>query len=207
MIASTPSASAFVTATVMPRSLNDPVGFWPSHLRYSSTPGATTAASRSARTSGVFPSFRVTIFSVGPTGSRSRYCSISPPQARATLMGARYYYQRFAGLQHIRGGVTMTPRLSSGSRWAQSIEYAVAQLLEERRQVARVDRVAQVQPRQADMLALVQGAREVVRVDGPLARGVLHDAAREPALVAEADREARGIPHGVGGRREQVQIE
>src|SRR5438874_3311324 len=102
MIAPTSSASAFVTATVMPRSLNDPVGFWPSHLRYSSTPGATTAASPSARTSGVFPSFRVTIFSVGSTGSRSRYCAISPPQARATLMGAGYYYQRFAGLQHIR---------------------------------------------------------------------------------------------------------
>src|SRR5437870_13645841 len=101
MIASTPSASAFVTATVMPRSLNDPVGFWPSHLRCSAVPGATTAARRSARTSGVFPSFRVTIFSVGPTGSRSRYCSISPPQARAILMGARYYYQRFAGLQQI----------------------------------------------------------------------------------------------------------
>ena len=69
MIAPTPSASALVTATVMPRSLNDPVGFCPSHLRYSSTPGATTAASRSARTSGVLPSLRVMIFSFGPTGS------------------------------------------------------------------------------------------------------------------------------------------
>src|SRR5207244_233613 len=46
MTASTPSASALVTATVMPRSLKEPVGFCPSHLRYSSMPGAPTAASR-----------------------------------------------------------------------------------------------------------------------------------------------------------------
>ena len=72
MIASAPSASARVTATVMPRSLNEPVGFCPSHLSQISTPGATTAASRSARTSGVLPSFSVTTRSVGSIGRRSR---------------------------------------------------------------------------------------------------------------------------------------
>ena len=39
MIASAPSASARVTATVMPRSLNEPVGFCPSHLSQISMPG------------------------------------------------------------------------------------------------------------------------------------------------------------------------
>ena len=72
MMASAPSANARVTATVMPRSLNDPVGFWPSHLSQISMPGATTAARRSARTSGVLPSFSVTTRSVGLIGSRSR---------------------------------------------------------------------------------------------------------------------------------------
>src|SRR5216117_2315720 len=85
MIASTPSASALVTATVMPRSLKEPVGFCPSHLRYSSMPGATTAARRSARTRGVFPSFSVTTLSLLRTGRRSRKCSIRPPQTRAAL--------------------------------------------------------------------------------------------------------------------------
>ena len=33
MIARAPSSSAFATATTMPRSLNEPVGFWPSTLR------------------------------------------------------------------------------------------------------------------------------------------------------------------------------
>src|SRR5216684_2139009 len=69
MTASTPSASALVTATVMPRSLNEPVGFWPSHFRYSSMPGATTAARRSARTRGVLPSFSVTTRSAGAAAS------------------------------------------------------------------------------------------------------------------------------------------
>ena len=32
MIARAPSSSAFATATTMPRSLNEPVGFWPSTL-------------------------------------------------------------------------------------------------------------------------------------------------------------------------------
>ena len=53
----------------------------------------------------------------------------------------------------------------------------------------------------AQSLAEVHQAEVVKAALGEMARD------REPALVAEADREARGIPHGVGGRREQVQIE
>ena len=33
-IARAPASAALATATTMPRSLNEPVGFWPSTLRY-----------------------------------------------------------------------------------------------------------------------------------------------------------------------------
>src|SRR3954452_6866698 len=65
--ASAPSPTAADTATVMPRSLNDPVGFAPSTFSHTSDP--TRSDKRGARTSGVSPSSRVTS---GSTGSRSR---------------------------------------------------------------------------------------------------------------------------------------
>src|SRR5436309_42070 len=46
MIASTPSASAFLNATVMPRSLEPPVGFCPSPLRQRIEPAERLAAAR-----------------------------------------------------------------------------------------------------------------------------------------------------------------
>ena len=65
-----PSSSAFDTAIVMPRSLNDPVGFSPSYLRCTSSP--VSADSRGAATSGVSPSPSDTTGVAWLTGSRSR---------------------------------------------------------------------------------------------------------------------------------------
>src|SRR3954454_14313151 len=50
----TPCSSARETASAMPRSLNEPVGFAPSHLSHSSTPNR--SESRGAARSGVLPS-------------------------------------------------------------------------------------------------------------------------------------------------------
>src|SRR5215211_8811547 len=63
----------------MPRSLNDPVGLAPSTFSQTSQP--VRADSTGAGTSGVPPSSRVTTGVLGPTGSRSRYRSMSPGQA------------------------------------------------------------------------------------------------------------------------------
>ena len=65
-----PSSSALETAIVMPRSLNEPVGFSPSYLRYTSRP--VSADSRGAGTSGVEPSPSDTTGVASVTGSRSR---------------------------------------------------------------------------------------------------------------------------------------
>ena len=67
MTASAPSSSAALTATVMPRSLNEPVGLAPSSLSQTSAP--VSSDSRGARISGVSPSPIVTSAS---TGSLSR---------------------------------------------------------------------------------------------------------------------------------------
>ena len=68
--ASAPASTAFETATVMPRSLNDPVGFMPSNLKCSSTPSRSPM--RRERISGVEPSPSVTSGVAAETGSRSR---------------------------------------------------------------------------------------------------------------------------------------
>ncbi len=65
-----PSSSALDTATVMPRSLNDPVGLAPSTLSQTSQP--LRADSTGARSSGVPPSSSVTTGVAGPTGRCSR---------------------------------------------------------------------------------------------------------------------------------------
>jgi hypothetical protein len=67
MTASAPSAIAADTATVIPRSLNEPVGLAPSSFSHTSAP--VSSESRGAWTSGVSPSPIVTSAS---TGSRSR---------------------------------------------------------------------------------------------------------------------------------------
>ena len=65
--ASAPSPIAADTATVMPRSLNEPVGLAPSIFSHTSAP--VRSDRRGAGTSGVSPSSSVTS---GSTGSRSR---------------------------------------------------------------------------------------------------------------------------------------
>src|SRR5579863_1876131 len=78
MTALAPAPAAMLIATVMPRSLNDPVGFPPSTFRYTSHP--VRAESTGAGSSGVPPSRRL-ITGVSPvTGSQLRYSSITPCQ-------------------------------------------------------------------------------------------------------------------------------
>jgi hypothetical protein len=75
-IAFAPSSAAFEIATVIPRSLNDPVGFAPSY--FSHTSHAVSDDRASERTSGVPPSPSETTGVPGDTGRRSRYSSITP---------------------------------------------------------------------------------------------------------------------------------
>src|SRR4051812_22583563 len=62
-----PSSSALATATTIPRSLNDPVGFAPSTFRNSDR-SPSDSPSRRAWTSGVEPSPSDTTGVDGPTG-------------------------------------------------------------------------------------------------------------------------------------------
>ncbi len=64
-----PAPAATLSATVIPRSLNEPVGFAPSTLTQTSQPSRSDRFS--ASTSGVLPSPRVTTGSVSATGSHS----------------------------------------------------------------------------------------------------------------------------------------
>ena len=73
-----PRATASVTAIVMPRSLNEPVGLSPSTLRCTVQP--VYSDNRGADTSGVPPSSRVIAVQSSSTGSRSRYAAIRPGQ-------------------------------------------------------------------------------------------------------------------------------
>src|SRR3972149_3970733 len=77
-----PSSTALLIASVIPRSLNEPVGFAPSYLSHTSHP--VSAESGSERTSGVPPSHNVTTGVASVTGSRSRYSSMTPRQGWAT---------------------------------------------------------------------------------------------------------------------------
>src|SRR5437588_10928422 len=67
---------ALETATVIPRSLNDPVGLTPSFLINTSQLRPTRALSLGEKTSGVFPSPKDTTVLHG--GRKSRYRSITP---------------------------------------------------------------------------------------------------------------------------------
>ena len=85
MTALAPASTALEMASVIPRSLNEPVGLAPSTLRYRSMQGVTSRASRSARISGVLPSFRVITGVCSVTGRNFRYSSLIPRQG---LIGA-----------------------------------------------------------------------------------------------------------------------
>src|SRR5207244_2320279 len=73
---SAPRSTALEMATAIPRSLNEPVGFKPSHLIKTRPP--IRSLNRAAKTSGVEPSPRVMIGLPSPTGRYSRYRAITP---------------------------------------------------------------------------------------------------------------------------------
>ncbi len=72
MIARLPSATAWVTAMVMPRSLKEPVGLRPSYLMYMSTSLPRMPGMFSSRISGVSPSPRLMMRVLSVTGMRAR---------------------------------------------------------------------------------------------------------------------------------------
>jgi hypothetical protein len=78
MIAFAPASTAFVTAIVMPRSLNEPVGFSPSNFAYSLTLRRTRRGRFFSSISGVLPSLSDMTGVSALTGRRSRYFSIRP---------------------------------------------------------------------------------------------------------------------------------
>src|SRR5690348_17015380 len=86
-----PSPTATESATVMPRSLNEPVGLFPSTFSQTSAP--VRPESQSECTIGVPPSPRVIVGVFGGSSRRSRYSSITPrhwcvmpaPSFRATF--------------------------------------------------------------------------------------------------------------------------
>src|SRR5215472_17108720 len=77
MTAFAPRAAAMLTATVMPRSLNEPVGLTPSTLRYTTQP--VISDSTGAGISGVDPSPREITGAPSGTGSHSAYRRMTPP--------------------------------------------------------------------------------------------------------------------------------
>ena len=76
------ASTAFEIAIVIPRSLNDPVGFAPSTFRQHARDAGSLATSRGASSSGVLPSSSVTTGVASVTGRCSRYASMSPGQRR-----------------------------------------------------------------------------------------------------------------------------
>src|SRR5439155_27368159 len=78
MTAFVPRSIAFEMATVIPRSLNDPVGFAPSFLTKISQPRPIRSLNRGDSVNGVFPSPNEMIGASGETGRRSRYNSMTP---------------------------------------------------------------------------------------------------------------------------------
>ena len=76
MTAFAPCSTAFETAIVIPRSLNEPVGFMPSNLTQTLAP--VRASSAGAGISGVPPSPSVMIGVASVTSRRSRYSCSTP---------------------------------------------------------------------------------------------------------------------------------
>ena len=89
MTALAPCSTARESATVMPRSLNDPVGFMPSNLTQTSVPVRRDSAG--AGSSGVPPSPSVTTVEASVTPSRSAYSRRTPRQTCA--MSVSFYAQ------------------------------------------------------------------------------------------------------------------
>src|SRR5690606_10633763 len=82
MTALSPLALACVMATVIPRSLNDPVGFAPSTLRYTDAPVSSDRCG--AGSNGVLPSPSVTTSAPSGIGIRDEYALMIPGQPAFT---------------------------------------------------------------------------------------------------------------------------
>src|SRR5689334_18858446 len=119
---------------VIPRSLNDPVGFAPSNFRYRSMLGAIRLANRDARISGVFPSCSVMTGVRSLTGKNFLYSSMTPRQVMALLVlaldsdqgrrlgherhavdldesGLHFAFSRAVGFDDDRNGLSLPPSL------------------------------------------------------------------------------------------------
>src|SRR3954452_11173022 len=96
-------------ATVIPRSLNDPVGLSPSYFRYTVAP--TRSDSRGAGSNGVLPSCSVTTGVASDTGRNSRYSSINPRQPVAVMGRVCSWFARRHPwlLAHVAGGPLRGP--------------------------------------------------------------------------------------------------
>src|SRR6187431_2472751 len=101
MIAFAPCSMARDTATVMPRSLKDPVGFMPSNLTQTSVPVRRDSAG--AGSNGVPPSPSVMTVEVSVTPSRSAYSRRTPRQTCAISVSF-YAQHRDDPLDHAAGG-------------------------------------------------------------------------------------------------------
>ena len=86
MTARAPSWAAIEMAIVIPRSLNDPVGFPPSN--FSSTRHPVSSESHPDSTRGVPPSHRLITAASAGSGIRARYSVMTPRQGRAPRAGA-----------------------------------------------------------------------------------------------------------------------
>src|SRR5581483_193918 len=101
-----PRSTAFETATVIPRSLNEPVGFTPSFLIHTSAP--TRSLSRGEKSKGVLPSPNDTTGVASVTGRYLRYLSIMPvrlalpPLSRGFACKIDMLIARRAGRVHFR---------------------------------------------------------------------------------------------------------
>jgi hypothetical protein len=78
MMAFAPESTALVTAIVIPRSLNEPVGFKPSNLQKICCFHPNWAGKFFNSIIGVLPSFKLITLVESLTGSRSRYLLINP---------------------------------------------------------------------------------------------------------------------------------
>src|SRR6185436_566726 len=84
-----PCSTALVTAIVMPRSLNEPVGFMPSNFTQTSAPVRRDSAG--AGRSGVPPSPSVTTGVASVTSRRSAYSRMTPRHWRDPGLGVGWF--------------------------------------------------------------------------------------------------------------------
>src|ERR1700733_5242402 len=97
-----PSSAALEMASVIPRSLKDPVGLAPSTFSHTRAPAL--ADRRGAGSSGVPPSHSVTTGVAPVTGRYCRYSSITPRHAPAGLTARPHGPSRRRGVRRSIGG-------------------------------------------------------------------------------------------------------